>query len=72
MAYVSWIWRGAGVWRGAFFFFGPRVGLGTPAERSSCGVECELNEDRVGSLRRELNEDMNSIDWGDSPRMPLK
>ena len=26
--------RGGGVWRGAFFFLGPRMGLGTPKERS--------------------------------------
>lgn len=59
------------MWRGAFFFLGPRTGLGTLAERSSCAC-AEEEEVEAGSLRRELKEDMNSIDCGDSPRMPLK
>jgi hypothetical protein len=59
------------VWRGVFFFFGPRVGLGTPPDRSSCGV-CREEVGGLGSFRRALKEDMNSIDCGESPRMPLK
>lgn len=48
------------MWRGAFFFLAPRIGLGTPVERSSCGVGWEELE--VASFRLELKEDMNSID----------
>jgi hypothetical protein len=46
------------VWRGAFFFLDPRVGLGTPANRSSCDAGCE----GAGSFRRELKDEINSID----------
>ena len=70
-AYVSDICRGAGVWRGAFFFGALRVDLGTPEDSFACEVDCDF-EFEDGSCRRELNEEMNSIDWGDSPSRLLK
>ena len=54
---------------GAFFFFAARTGLGTP--ESDC-VVCSDSGFEAGSLRRELKEEMNSIDCGDSPRRFLK
>ena len=73
--YVSWIWRGAGVWRGNAFFFLDLELLGTPAIGSASADDCDITEltDGIGaSLRRELKEDINSTLWGESPSRLLK
>lgn len=48
-----------------------RVLLGTPEVSFEGGVACDFDVE-AGSCRRELKEDMNSIDWGVSPRRLLK
>jgi hypothetical protein len=70
-SYVSCIWRGLGVWRGAFFLGVLRLLLGTP-DASLDGVAVREFEAEAGSLRLELKEDINSIDCGDSPSRLLK
>jgi hypothetical protein len=55
----------------AFFFLGRGALLGTPSDKSCWGVDCGM-EFEVGLCLRELKEEMNSIDWGDSPRRLLK
>lgn len=62
------------MWRGAFFLGCLLLGLGTPEfsldwdeEACACGFD-----DDAGSLRRELKDEMNSIDCGESPRSCLK
>lgn len=62
---------GAGVWRGAFFFAGLRMLLGTPELSFESCVASDFDLE-AGSCRRELKEDMNSIDCGVSPRRLLK
>ena len=47
-----------------------RVGFGTPGS-AAWEVDCDA-DDAVGSPRRELNDDINSIDCGDSPKRLLK
>jgi hypothetical protein len=47
------------------------VVLGTPENSFPCEVDCGFGLEG-GSCRRELNEEMNSIDWGDSPSRLLK
>jgi hypothetical protein len=64
------------VWRGAFFF-GARVDFGTAedAEEEASVVTALawlVVEEFDAGWRRELKEDMNSIDAGDSPRRLLK
>jgi hypothetical protein len=59
------------VWSGAFFLAGLRVLLGTPEVSFDAGVACDF-EVEAGSCRRELKEEINSIDCGDSPRRLLK
>jgi hypothetical protein len=51
-----------------------RVVLGTPLSFDGDGAEedgCDI-AGAVGSFRRALNEDINSIACGDSPRKSLK
>lgn len=59
------------MWRGAFFLGVLRLVLGTP-DASFDGVAVRDVEAEAGSLRLELKEDINSMDWGDSPRRLLK
>jgi hypothetical protein len=47
------------------------VFLGTPEDSFDAGVACDF-EVEAGSCRRELKEEINSIDRGDSPRRLLK
>jgi hypothetical protein len=69
---------------GAFFFFWPRCGLGTPSISLPCGV-LELAEAypdpvpcagadafALGSARRELKDEMNSMTCGESPSRLVK
>lgn len=65
------ILRAGRAWRGAFFLGALRVLLGTPEDSDGCDEEdaCGLE---FGFCRRELKEDINSIDWGDSPNRLLK
>jgi hypothetical protein len=68
---------------GAFFFFWPRCGLGTPSISLPCGVLlAEALPDVVpgvladafafGSARRELKDEINSMTCGESPSKLVK
>jgi hypothetical protein len=48
--------------------------LGTPVDDEDCEGACARGGvcEALGSLRRELKEDMNSIEAGDSPSRLLK
>lgn len=59
------------MWRGAFFFAGLRMLLGTPEASFDAEVACDF-EVEAGSCRRELKEEINSMDCGDSPSRLLK
>jgi hypothetical protein len=52
---------------GAFFFGCLRVGFGTPEDSFDVAAGTE-----EGACRRELKDEMNSIDCGDSPSKLLK
>lgn len=60
----------------AFFFFGLAGRLGTPSTSDAgCETGCELVAGAgagLGSWRRELKVDMNSMACGESPRRFLK
>lgn len=64
--------RGAGVWSGGFFFFGPRRFLGTASISELCPELGAVAEEVEGSARRALKEEMKSITWDESPRRLLK
>lgn len=65
--------RGLGAWRGAFFFGGRLEIFGTPLSKFVLDCDGVLTGTGArGAFRRELNDEMNSIDCGVSPRRPLK
>ena len=57
---------------GAFFLGALRCVFGTPASEEFTVWGAGVGFAGVGACLRELKEDINSIDWGDSPRRLVK